>query len=63
MATLVYKEGQNLNFAISAEVIEAMIRSGLARTKPFPSQTPSPTPDGYAFAKLTGDSEQPQPYP
>jgi tetratricopeptide (TPR) repeat protein len=39
MATLVYKEGQNLNFAISAEVIEAVIRSGLVQA------TPAPTPD------------------
>ncbi len=45
MATLVYKEGQNLNFAISAEVIEAVVRSGLAEGTPAPSAAPNPTPD------------------
>jgi S1-C subfamily serine protease len=40
MATLVYKEGQNLNFAISAEVIEAVIQSGSAFATPVPSATP-----------------------
>ena len=43
MATLVYKEGQNLNFAISAEVIETVVRSGLVQATPTPS--PSATPD------------------
>jgi tetratricopeptide (TPR) repeat protein len=47
MATLVSKEGQNLNFAISAEVIEAVIRSGVVQAV----STPSPTADQkVAFA-------------
>jgi len=41
MATLVSKEGQNLNFAISAEKIEAVLRSGVSEA----SSTPSPAPD------------------
>jgi len=45
MATLVYKEGQNLNFAISAEVIEAVVRSRLAEGTPTASAAPSSTPD------------------
>jgi tetratricopeptide (TPR) repeat protein len=44
MATLVAKEGQNLNFAISAEVIEAVVRSGLTQAKPAPSGAPIPMP-------------------
>ena len=34
MATLVYKEGQNLNFAISAEVIESAMHQGLTQETP-----------------------------
>jgi tetratricopeptide (TPR) repeat protein len=41
MATLIAKEGQNLNFAISAEVVEAVIRSGVAPAV----STPSPVAD------------------
>ena len=41
MATLISREGQNLNFAISAEAIEAVVRSALAQA----SSTPSATPD------------------
>ena len=38
MATLVYREGQNLNFAISSEYIESF----LASNKPQAHSTPSP---------------------
>jgi tetratricopeptide (TPR) repeat protein len=41
MATLVAKEGQNLNFAISAEVIEKVIRPTLAQVTSSPSATPN----------------------
>jgi Flp pilus assembly protein TadD len=38
MATLVSKEGQNLNFAISAELIQTVIRSGLAQATATPQE-------------------------
>jgi Sulfatase-modifying factor enzyme 1/Trypsin-like peptidase domain len=39
MATLLFREGQNLNFAISAEVIEAAIRAGITQATPAPTPT------------------------
>ena len=50
MATLIYKEGQNLNFAIFAGVIEGVIQSGLASATPVPSATPSQVSDEQATA-------------
>jgi serine protease Do len=46
MATLVYKEGENLNFAISAEVIREVIAKSAAVTSsptPFRALPPSPS--------------------
>jgi len=42
MATLLSKEGQNLNFAISAEVIQAVLRSGLGQVAPTSAPTRNP---------------------
>jgi tetratricopeptide (TPR) repeat protein len=53
MATLVYKEGQNLNFAISAEVINVVVRSGLVQVAPASSLTRGPTPSATQEVPLT----------
>jgi tetratricopeptide (TPR) repeat protein len=42
MATLISKSGQNLNFAISTEVIDAVVRSSLAQGTPVLAETPFP---------------------
>ena len=65
MATLVSKEGQNLNFAISAEVIETVLRSGAGQVTVVPSPTPSATPDrnlASSYVKRGNDESDQQEY-
>lgn len=52
MATLVSKEGQNLNFAISAEAINKAIQSAAKPSVAVASPTPSDNPDADAGAEL-----------
>lgn len=56
IATLIFKEGQNLNFAISAEAIrDAITKSAVARSTPTPtrSKTTIPTPSPNVAAVPT----------
>jgi hypothetical protein len=53
MLSLVYKEGWNLNFAISAEVIEAVVRTVLFQTTVAPSVVPHSTPSATKGTPLT----------
>jgi Flp pilus assembly protein TadD len=50
MATLVSKEGQNLNFAISAEAIEEAIQSGAKPSVAIASPTPTDSPSVFTTA-------------
>jgi tetratricopeptide (TPR) repeat protein len=63
MATLVSKEGQNLNFAISAEIITSVIHAGLAQTSPaakpgFPSPTPNENLASSYYSKALSESRE-----
>ena len=63
MATLVSKEGQNLNFAISAEIITSVIHAGLAQTSPaakpgFPSPTPNENLASSYYSKALSESKE-----